>query len=995
LKTYCQHGDLENYNVPFLQFSPTLIMDKKDCMKEYEVYPNMTYVIEQYMICTLESGNIDDRGEQINDDFTKMEGCSPAESRKNGADNLCEDYNDKEFNYRRDNDIIYNYTSYDYIKRAAELRYSNPTRRNGICQNDHGGPLVTWVGSREVVIGIASVFKITEENACIGPFLYTSTQRRLDLCDSPPSVKGFDIVRNHISWKDHPAGRIINGNEVSEDKTYVVYLVKAPFSQKIYDSWLCGGALVSKEFILTSAACVEDVDYLYAIAGYRKYIKDKFIEYDDCTKTMKKKVIYTCVPVAYEFSYDEIEKWSYIDIALVKVESPYNLFDARFQIMCSYIPSIIRINFDPKHQVPGTEAMVLGWGHTEMWREHGDKVNYNQEILHYSATLLMDKQLCKDHYKDYPEMLKTIDTYMLCSLDAGHMNDKGEIISSNHTLVDGCVTQQEKLMGETGDMCPMEPYQEPILVDYVNYPRDETRKRMNANDTIDDEDSKNSTESENTQNFNFNDTFVNENIEYRISRRNGICQNDHGGPLIGWIGKREVVIGIASVFKIDEENRCIGPYLYTSTVCNSAFIHCTLNEEPPKVPIPKNNNTNDRPADNEKALRSKPERKEDKFATRVESDKDSNENNPLRDRNTQQPQSLDPSKNLGYSPNFGSPLNLGPPPNSGPSQNLGYPQNQRPSQNLGSQQNLGPPQNLWPLQNLGPPQHLEPSHNLGPLQYQAPPYNQGLTQNLRPPQNLGTLQNLGPSQNMGPPPNLGRPPNQEFQQNSMLQQNMRPPLNQQSLNQGFQQYQDRPLNQEFQQNQNLGPPQNLMPYPNLESPQNLGYPQNPGKRFAKEEYKKVYLVKAPIASAHYDFWLCGGALVTSEYVVTSAACIKDVDYLYVIAGYNKYVTDAELETDQCTSKMKKKVIYTCYPEGYEIRYERLDKWALIDIGVVKVESPYDFTDESYKTTCSYIPAVIPVSYEAKYQEAGTDAIVFGWGHLFKWRKIKKNVKSII
>lgn len=71
-------------------------------------------------------------------------------------------------------------------------------------------------------------------------------------------------------------------------------------------------------------------------------------------------------------------------------------------------------------------------------------------------------------------------------------------------------------------------------------------------------------------------------------------QNDHGGPLIGWIGKREVVIGIASVFKIDEENRCIGPYLYTSTVCNSAFIHCTLNEEPPKVPIPKNNNTNDR-----------------------------------------------------------------------------------------------------------------------------------------------------------------------------------------------------------------------------------------------------------------------------------------------------------------------------------------------------------------------------------------------------------------
>ncbi|KAH9636508.1 hypothetical protein HF086_017674 [Spodoptera exigua] len=159
-----------------------------------------------------------------------------------------------------------------------------------------------------------------------------------------------------------------------------------------------------------------------------------------------------------------------------------------------------------------------------------------------------------------------------------------------------------------------------------------------------------------------------------------------------------------------------------------------------------------------------------------------------------------------------------------------------------------------------------------------------------------------------------------------------------------------------------------------------------GKNVTKDKPYVVYLVKAPIASVRYDYWLCGGALVTSEYVVTSAACIKDVDYLYVIAGYNKYVTDVDLEKDKCTSKMKKKVIYTCYPEGYEIRYERLDKWALIDIGVVKVESPYDFTDQSYKTICSYTPSVIPVSYEARYQEPGTDAIVFGWGHLLKWRK---------
>lgn len=84
---------------------------------------------------------------------------------------------------------------------------------------------------------------------------------------------------------------------------------------------------------------------------------------------------------------------------------------------------------------------------------------------------------------------------------------------------------------------------------------------------------------------------------------------------------------------------------------------------------------------------------------------------------------------------------------------------------------------------------------------------------------------------------------------------------------------------------------------------------------SSSSYLQVYLVKAPISENGYDFWLCGGALVTSDFVVTSAACIKDVEYLYVVAGYKKYITDEEIETDPCTSKMKKKVIYTCYPEG--------------------------------------------------------------------------------
>lgn len=81
---------------------------------------------------------------------------------------------------------------------------------------------------------------------------------------------------------------------------------------------------------------------------------------------------------AYNMSYDQIEKWSYIDIAAVKVESPYDFKQTQPAPECSghlepeaWAPRKIQINYEEKFQNPGVDALVLGWGHKSKWRAVG------------------------------------------------------------------------------------------------------------------------------------------------------------------------------------------------------------------------------------------------------------------------------------------------------------------------------------------------------------------------------------------------------------------------------------------------------------------------------------------------------------------------------------------------------------------------------------------------------------------------------------------------
>ncbi|XP_013165279.1 PREDICTED: uncharacterized protein LOC106116084 [Papilio xuthus] len=328
------------------------------------------------------------------------------------------------------------------------------------------------------------------------------------------------VIKNSYSQR-----RIRNGKPLGgKPKTYAVYLVRSEKSTVKYTDWVCGGALVSKLFIVTAAACLEDVDYIYAVGGVKDVVEFKDLGTHTCTKWYKRKVVYTCVPRAYEFDYANIEKWSAIDIGIAKIDSEF-AFEKGY---CDYDPAPIPINYDPKFQEPGTDAIVIGWGHSEIWKQPGDDERLLQREPHYASVSITNKKKCKEGYSDIPELQDIIEKYMICTIGAGNLDNQGNIMTTLKPESEGCPQSNSK---------------------------GECRRSLNGNITLDSV------------------------ADHVPTRRHGICQNDHGGPLVTWIGGREYLIGVASVFRVNNESKCEGPYLFTSTQCNGAFLNCILNPE--------------------------------------------------------------------------------------------------------------------------------------------------------------------------------------------------------------------------------------------------------------------------------------------------------------------------------------------------------------------------------------------------------------------------------
>ncbi|XP_022827540.1 uncharacterized protein LOC111357183 [Spodoptera litura] len=340
--------------------------------------------------------------------------------------------------------------------------------------------------------------------------------------------------------------RIINGQEVTDNRPYMVYL-KLPrtnVKQPNYKTWLCGGVIIHEEYILTSAACIEDAEHFYIVSGTYKYDDEDDRYNNPCIKNGAKKAIWKCVPKNYVFDGHENDniRWMNNDIAVVKIEDGFD-FTRRIR-GCDFIPKPVCYNNQSQTlENPGTVVSLAGWGTTARYNDWVNRRKDNQQNLLEAHVEIIPKNRCKRRWGSRYHNI--IDNYMICTKDIGQ------------TMSEIC---NEKY----------------VDCQDINYSDEDESNRRDAG----------AKSVRVPTNLVMHSAYHNETIgigNNNSIRRTGpmvdggFCENDHGGPLVYGSGVNSIVIGVISACLVKERtNKCYGPFLYTSLFKNRQFISCAI-----------------------------------------------------------------------------------------------------------------------------------------------------------------------------------------------------------------------------------------------------------------------------------------------------------------------------------------------------------------------------------------------------------------------------------
>ncbi|XP_053619819.1 uncharacterized protein LOC128680597 isoform X2 [Plodia interpunctella] len=324
----------------------------------------------------------------------------------------------------------------------------------------------------------------------------------------------------------------------------MVYLraaTPAPGAKATVDNdWLCGGTIIHERYILTSAACIEDVQQFYVVSGTHRYVSPTDKD-NECINNGAKKAVWKCVPKSYVFDGKDFENilWMANDIAVVKVEDDFN-FKRRIR-GCDFIPQKIAFNnVSEELEKPGTTASIAGWGSMEKFSSGNSpagRQGVNSPTLQEAEVVLLSKRHCKKRWD--PRYHHIIDENMICAKDGSDSNVMSEVCSEQEVNCKELVYSDE----EDNDNAERRVLEPKDLV--VHYPQ-----HVNVNDSR------------------------------RAMDAGGFCENDHGGPLVVGQGKSAKVVGVISACMTQEiSKKCYGPFLYTSVWKNRHLINCAIDKE--------------------------------------------------------------------------------------------------------------------------------------------------------------------------------------------------------------------------------------------------------------------------------------------------------------------------------------------------------------------------------------------------------------------------------
>ncbi|KAL4708477.1 hypothetical protein ACJJTC_014085 [Scirpophaga incertulas] len=231
------------------------------------------------------------------------------------------------------------------------------------------------------------------------------------------SIDGISNVKQFVQSKNITfSRRILGGEEAGDTRPYMVYL--RPANSDTSQNWLCGGVIIHEHYILTSAACIEEVKQFYVVSGTHRWIPPTE-KNDPCIVNGAKKAVWKCVPKNYFFDGDEFDnsRWMVKDIAVVKVEDDFN-FKRRIK-GCDFIPQKIAFNnVSDSQEKPGIVGSVAGWGSTDRFSDANSaiaRVAANSPMLLEADIVIMGKKACKNKWE--PQYHYIIDEEMICAKD--------------------------------------------------------------------------------------------------------------------------------------------------------------------------------------------------------------------------------------------------------------------------------------------------------------------------------------------------------------------------------------------------------------------------------------------------------------------------------------------------------------------------------------------------------------------------------------------------